>query len=68
MRAIILAAGRGIRSASPSLTGGPATISGNVSFAQVAAACGYASSLETDAAARIGAWLDSPPLQGPLST
>jgi phosphonopyruvate decarboxylase len=46
-------------------TGGQATVSGNVSFAQVAAACGYASSLETDDVARIGAWLDSPPLQGP---
>ncbi|MBV8803468.1 MAG: hypothetical protein JO042_00450 [Sinobacteraceae bacterium] len=29
-------------------TGGQATVSGNVSFARVAAACGYASSLETD--------------------
>jgi phosphonopyruvate decarboxylase len=45
-------------------TGGQATVSGNVSFAQIAAACGYASSLETDEVARIGAWLESPPLGG----
>lgn len=46
-------------------TGGQATVSMHVSFAEVAAACGYASSLETDNIARIGAWLDSPPAQGP---
>jgi phosphonopyruvate decarboxylase len=46
-------------------TGGQATVSMHVSFAEVAAACGYASSLETDDFARIGAWLDSPPSQGP---
>jgi phosphonopyruvate decarboxylase len=46
-------------------TGGQATVSGAVSFAQIAAACGYASSLETDDVARIGPWLDSPPLNGP---
>jgi phosphonopyruvate decarboxylase len=46
-------------------TGGQATVSRHVSFAEVAAACGYASSLETDNIARIGAWLDSPPAQGP---
>jgi phosphonopyruvate decarboxylase len=46
-------------------TGGQATVSPNVSFAQVAAACGYASSLETDALSSISAWLDFPPLDGP---
>jgi phosphonopyruvate decarboxylase len=34
-------------------TGGQATVSPNVSFAQVAAACGYASSFETDALSSI---------------
>jgi phosphonopyruvate decarboxylase len=46
-------------------TGGQATVSPNVSFAQVAVACGYASSLETDALSSISAWLDLPPLDGP---
>jgi phosphonopyruvate decarboxylase len=46
-------------------TGGQATVSPGVSFAQVAAACGYASSMETDDVARIGAWLESPPVDGP---
>src|ERR1700730_4936521 len=46
-------------------TGGQATVSRHVSFAEIAAACGYASSLETDDVARIGAWLESPPIQGP---
>jgi phosphonopyruvate decarboxylase len=46
-------------------TGGQATVSAQVSFAEIAAACGYASSLETDDTARIGAWLDSPPAGGP---
>jgi phosphonopyruvate decarboxylase len=46
-------------------TGGQATVAAQVSFAEIAAACGYASSLETDDAARIGAWLDSPPAGGP---
>jgi phosphonopyruvate decarboxylase len=46
-------------------TGGQATVSTHVSFAQIAAACGYASALETDDVARIGAWLQSPPLAGP---
>src|SRR3984885_14924854 len=35
-------------------TGGQATVSPQVSFAQIAAACGYASSLETDDVSRIG--------------
>jgi phosphonopyruvate decarboxylase len=46
-------------------TGGQATVSAHISFAGVAAACGYASSLETDDVARIGEWLDAPALDGP---
>jgi len=45
-------------------TGGQATVSASVSFAQIAAACGYASSLETDDTAQLAAWLDSAPLAG----
>jgi len=46
-------------------TGGQATVSPLVSFADVAAACGYASSIETDDLAHIAAWLDAPALDGP---
>ncbi len=46
-------------------TGGQATVSPHVSFAGVAAACGYSSSLETDDLERIAAWLESPPQSGP---
>jgi phosphonopyruvate decarboxylase len=46
-------------------TGGQATVSAGVSFAEIAAACGYASSLETDDIARVGAWLEAPALAGP---
>jgi phosphonopyruvate decarboxylase len=46
-------------------TGGQATVSANVSFAEIAAACGYASALETDDVGRIGTWLDLPPVDGP---
>src|SRR3569833_1365835 len=46
-------------------TGGQATVSGGVSYAEIAAACGYASSLETDDVSRIGAWLSEPPAAGP---
>jgi phosphonopyruvate decarboxylase len=46
-------------------TGGQATVSPRVSFAGVARACGYAEALETDDAAAIGAWLDTPRLNGP---
>jgi len=46
-------------------TGGQATVSTHVSFAEIAAACGYAAAFETDDVARIGAWLEAPPLQGP---
>ena len=46
-------------------TGGQATVSPSVSFAEVAAACGYASALETDEAGRIAEWLQAPPAPGP---
>jgi phosphonopyruvate decarboxylase len=46
-------------------TGGQATVSPLVSFAEIAAACGYASTLETDDVDHIGAWLDAPSLAGP---
>jgi len=45
-------------------TGGQATVSPSVSFAEVAAACGYAGSLETDDPARIGGWLREPAASG----
>jgi phosphonopyruvate decarboxylase len=45
-------------------TGGQATVSPHVAFADVAAACGYASSLETDDLAQISAWLNEPPSGG----
>jgi phosphonopyruvate decarboxylase len=46
-------------------TGAQATVAASVSFAGVAAACGYASALDTDDVAEIGAWLESGPLAGP---
>ena len=46
-------------------TGGQATVSPNVSFADISAACGYAASLETYDPGRIGEWLSLPPLDGP---
>jgi phosphonopyruvate decarboxylase len=46
-------------------TGGQATVSPNVSFAEIAAACGYAASLDTDALGAVSAWLDLPPSNGP---
>src|SRR6185437_8510332 len=46
-------------------TGGQATVSPSISFAEIASACGYASSLETDDVARIAAWLQAPPADGP---
>ena len=46
-------------------TGGQATVSARVSFAEVAAACGYAASLDTDDLGQVAAWLDAPPLDGP---
>jgi phosphonopyruvate decarboxylase len=45
-------------------TGGQATVSPNVSFAEVAAGCGYASSLDTDELGRIAEWLDMPLADG----
>jgi phosphonopyruvate decarboxylase len=45
-------------------TGGQATVSPSVSFAEVAAACGYASSLETDDTAHIADWLQAPAAGG----
>ena len=45
-------------------TGGQATVSPNVAFADVAAACGYAASVETDDLAEISAWLTQPPING----
>ena len=45
-------------------TGAQATVAPNVSFAEVAAACGYASSLDTDDLGGIRAWLDLPPAAG----
>jgi phosphonopyruvate decarboxylase len=46
-------------------TGGQATVSPNVSFAEIAAACGYASALDTDSLGIISEWLDGAPLDGP---
>jgi phosphonopyruvate decarboxylase len=45
-------------------TGGQATVSPNVSFSDVAAACGYASALETDDPAAISGWLSEAPIGG----
>jgi phosphonopyruvate decarboxylase len=45
-------------------TGGQATVSPRVSFAAMAAACGYASSLETSNLGRISNWLNEPPVDG----
>jgi phosphonopyruvate decarboxylase len=45
-------------------TGGQATVSPLVSFAEIASACGYASALETDSVDEIAAWLDAPRLPG----
>jgi phosphonopyruvate decarboxylase len=45
-------------------TGGQATVSPRVSFANVAAACGYASALETNDLGRIARWLAERPLGG----
>ena len=45
-------------------TGGQATVSPRVSFAGVAAACGYASSFETSDLGRISNWLAEPPVNG----
>ena len=46
-------------------TGGQATVSPSIAFAQIAAACGYASSFESREAQDIAVWLDSQSLSGP---
>jgi len=46
-------------------TGGQATVSAGISFAGIAADCGYASAIETDDVDEVGPWLDAPPLRGP---
>jgi phosphonopyruvate decarboxylase len=46
-------------------TGGQATVSPQVSFAAIAAACGYAEALETDDVGTLGAWLRAPLAGGP---
>jgi phosphonopyruvate decarboxylase len=45
-------------------TGGQATVSPRISFARMAAACGYAASFETHDLARICDWLSERPLDG----
>jgi phosphonopyruvate decarboxylase len=45
-------------------TGGQATVSPRIGFAEVAAGCRYASAFETDDLERIATWLDQPPLDG----
>jgi phosphonopyruvate decarboxylase len=45
-------------------TGGQATVSPSVSFAEVAAACGYGSALQTDDLVRISEWLKEAPSGG----
>jgi phosphonopyruvate decarboxylase len=45
-------------------TGGQATVSPRVSFAEIAAGCGYASSLETAQLGRLSGWLNERPLDG----
>lgn len=46
-------------------TGGQATVSPCISFGQIAAACGYGGSLETNDIEKIDSWLAAPPLDGP---
>ena len=45
-------------------TGGQATVSPLVSFAEIAAACGYASALDTRDLGEVVNWLEAPPLKG----
>jgi phosphonopyruvate decarboxylase len=45
-------------------TGGQATVSPAMSFARIAAGCGYASSFETDELGLIGDWLNEPSADG----
>jgi phosphonopyruvate decarboxylase len=51
--------------ASHDSTGGQATVSPQISFAGVAAACGYAAAMETAELTELAAWLDAAPLEGP---
>lgn len=46
-------------------TGGQSTVSRRLSFAGIAAACGYASALQTSELGKIAAWLEAGPLTGP---
>jgi phosphonopyruvate decarboxylase len=46
-------------------TGGQATVSPRVSFAGVASACGYASSIDIDDLPQLADWLQAPALAGP---
>src|SRR5579872_5594554 len=46
-------------------TGGQGTVSAHTSFAEIAAACGYATALETDDLKRIASWLGAPLAAGP---
>ena len=46
-------------------TGGQATVSASVAFADVASACGYAAAIEFDRVAPISSWLRAPPVDGP---
>jgi phosphonopyruvate decarboxylase len=46
-------------------TGGQATVSPRISFAGVAAACGYARAVESHDLAEVAAWLEEPRLSGP---
>jgi phosphonopyruvate decarboxylase len=46
-------------------TGGQATVSRSISFAGVAAACGYSRAIEGDDLGGLGAWLDEPWRSGP---
>lgn len=46
-------------------TGGQSTVSRRISFAGIAAACGYASALQTSQLGKIAAWLEAGPLAGP---
>jgi phosphonopyruvate decarboxylase len=46
-------------------TGGQATVSPRISFAGVAAACGYARAAESEDLADVAAWLGEPRLSGP---
>jgi phosphonopyruvate decarboxylase len=46
-------------------TGGQATVSPSVAFAEVASACGYAAAIEIDQVAQLSSWLRAPAGDGP---